>query len=80
MENKSIWNQLGAGMSQKQPQQYGYQNHGLLMNNLPQQQNMESNIVDPFSRGRFYGRVYDPNTQISGHEMNVNGWTRRQDI
>lgn len=73
---KSIWNQVapmqgndGAIMPQEPP------------NMANSQASLNSpNSIDPFSRGQYYGRVYDPRSQISGHEANVLGLLRQQDI
>lgn len=45
-----------------------------------QQIDNSGRVIDPFSRGSYYGRVYDPRNQVSGGEANTYGWLRQQNI
>lgn len=77
--SKDIWNTLTP--QNRAAPQYGYQNPAMLMNNLPQPNQMAGQVINPMQRG-FNGplAIFDPKTQMGGHEANILGITRQQDI
>lgn len=75
MPSKDIWNHLtpSGNYGVMQPQQPpNMANSAASLNS--------NNAIDPFARGQYYGRVYDPRTQMGGQEMNILGINRQQDI
>lgn len=72
---------LAQVLPQAMPDQ-GYPSPSAPSNPYASQQQIDNSgrVIDPFKRGQYYGQVFDPSNQMGGHEANILGRYRYQDL